>query len=260
MLRFLSKRALAAKENEEENTRESSGPDLFLGEKDARDIMTRRNSIVAADGSSSLRECAEEILKSSRSAVPVFSETIDTIQGILEVRDVMMKLFFHPELAETPVSEIDGIMKEAPIIPETRPVSGIFRYMMACEIRMLIVVDEYGQTSGLITLEDVLGEIAANVLRDYERDEDFVLQNTGTSVVLDGLTPLDRAEEILGCDFGTGDYETLSGYLTSRLGHIPGAGDRRIACRGFLFHILETENHTIRKVRAERLPREIRES
>ena len=223
-------------------------------DKDARDIMTRRGDMITLDSTMTLDECVTDILGSSKEYFPVCEDTIDTILGILTLKDAVRQYIFHPESRTMKISDIPGLISEAAIIPETRQVDSIFKYMCVQKIQMMIVVDEYGQTSGLISMGDLIDEIAGTLYDDYERDDGFVLQAYGNSVILDGMTPLDKAEEVLRCDFGTTDYETLSGYLTSLLKHIPTPEDKRVAGNGFLFHILRTENHTIRKVRAERLP------
>ena len=257
MVRFLSKRANSAAVK----TESPSGTDPSVTESvheipdiDARDIMTRRNEMISLDGSMNLEDSVKSMLKSSKSYYPVYEDTVDAILGIITLKDAANEYIFHPENRSRSLSDIPGLIREAAIIPETREIGSIFQYMLAQKIRMMIVVDEYGQTSGLVTMDDIIDEIAGTVLEEYEKDEGYVLQTTGNSVVLDGMTPLETAEEVLRCDFPTEDYETLSGYLTSLLKHIPTAEDKSVTGNGFLFHILKTEHHTIRKVRAERLP------
>ena len=254
MVRFLPKRANTEGIPPQEETLQ----DTVVGsdDRDARDVMIRRNDLTTLDGGITLKECVSSILHSTMDFFPVCEDNIDTILGILCMRDAVRQYILHPENAEKAISDIPGLIREAAIIPETRQLDSIFKYMCAQKIRMMIVVDEYGQTAGVVTMDDLIDEIAGMLYEDYERDDGFVLQTSGNSVVLDGMMPLERAGEVLHCDFGTEDFETLSGYLTSLLRHIPTSEDTSVAGNGFLFHILKTENHTIRKVRAERLPGE----
>ena len=258
MVRFHTKRAQNSRESVPDEKRFDEKMENFL-EVSARDVMTRRNEMISFDGSISLGCCMDRMLEHPYSRFPVYEETVDTVLGILNFKDAVKLYIKHPEYSDKLISDIPGLIREAAIVPETRPAQSIFKYMRAQNTSMMIVVDEYGQTSGLITKDDVMEEMAERLLEEENAADEYVLQMAGDSVVLDGMTPLDDAEEILGCDFGTDDFETLSGYLTSLLGHIPGPEDRNISGNGFLFHILKTEHYTIRKVRAERLPAEGKE-
>ena len=227
---------------------------LEFRDTDARDVMTHRNDIVAIDGSMPLKDAVPEILNGSNSRYPVYDGNIDTILGILTFRDAMRVYLKNPEMRDVPVSDVPHLVREATIYPETRPIGRILDYMRSQKIQMVIIVDEYGQTSGLIAMEDILEEIVGSILDEYDHDEHEAASRSGGSYVMDGMISLEEAGDVLGCDFSGEDFETLSGYLTARLGHIPGPDDKTVTGNHFLFHILKTENHTIRKVRAERLP------
>ncbi len=222
----------------------------------ARDVMTRRNQIAVLDGTLNLGQALETMLAGTNSRFPVYLENIDNIIGILHIKDAMNEHMAHPEMSTTPIPEISGLLREAVIIPESRSIDSILQYMQAQKEHLLIAIDEYGQTSGVISMEDILEEIVGNILDEYDPDEHFVQHNLDNSIVIDGLIPLDEAEEALQIDFKTEEFETLSGYLTGCLGHIPTERDRAVSAGGFLFQIMKVENHTIRKVRAVRLPKE----
>lgn len=226
---------------------------LEFSDTDAREIMTHRNDIRAVDGSISLEEALHEMLTSSNSRFPVYEDTIDTILGIITIKDAARERLLHPEQSSRPVAEIPGLLREATIFPETRSIDSIMQYMRSQKIQLIIVVDEYGQTSGVVSMEDIVEEIVGNILDEYDADETLIQHTFDDSIVMDGMTPLWRAAEVLQTDFKTEDFETLSGYLTNCLGHVPSAADKQVTGNGFLFHILKVENHTIRKVRAERL-------
>lgn len=225
---------------------------LSFSDTDAREIMTHRNDIKAVDGSRTLDEALHEMITSSNSRFPVYEETIDTILGIITIRDAARAFFLHPEMRDSPISEIPGLLREATIFPESRSIDKLMQSMRAQKIQLIIVVDEYGQTSGVVSMEDIVEEIVGNILDEYDPDENFIQHGYDDSIVMDGMTPLERAEEVLQTDFQTEDFETLNGYLTDCLGHVPTANDKMVTGNGFLFHILKVENHTIRKVRAER--------
>ena len=106
----------------------------------------------------------------------------------------------------------------ASYIPETRSINDLFKRMQAKKIHMAVVVDEYGQTSGIVTMEDILEEIVGNILDEYDEDDHFIVEQLDDSYLMKGLTPLEEVGEVLDIDFEDEDYETLNGYLTSLLG------------------------------------------
>ncbi len=229
---------------------------ISFGDTDAGEIMTHRSDICALDGTLTLDECAHQILESANSRFPVYEETVDSILGIVTLKDVMKEYVLHPENRTIAIADIPHLIREATIFPETRSIESIFQYMRQQKVQIIIVVDEYGQTSGVVTMEDILEEIVGSILDEYDSEDNFIQQGFDDSIVMDGMTPLSRAAEVLRVDLQKEeeDYETLNGYLTALLGHIPTEKDKSVTGKHFLFHILKVENHTIRKVRAERLP------
>ena len=129
--------------------------------------------------------------------------------------------------------------------------------MQAKKIHMAIVVDEYGQTSGIVTMEDILEEIVGNILDEYDEDDHFIVEQLDHTYLMKGLTPLEEVEDTLSIDLKEEEFDTLNGYLTSLLGHIPNMEeDKEIRTNGYLFTILGVENNTIQRVRVEKLPTE----
>lgn len=222
---------------------------------DARDVMTRRSDITALDSSLSLEEAVRIMLENSHSSYPVYEDNIDTILGIVNFRKAMQEYLMHTEMRARTISEIPHLVLPATIYPESRSVGAVLDDMREEGITLVVVVDEYGQTAGLVTRNDVLEEIADAILDEYDENEGQG-RKPGESVVLDGMTPLDEAGDALRCDFGNEDFETLSGYLTSLLGHIPTSADKSVKGNGYQFNILKVDHHTISKVRAVRLPDE----
>ncbi len=228
---------------------------ISFGDTDANDIMTHRSDIVAFDGSITLEECVREIIEGANSRFPVYEETIDSILGIITLKDAMGEYVLHPEYRERSLTDIPNLIREATIFPETRSIESIFQYMRQQKVQLIIVIDEYGQTAGVVTMEDILEEIVGNIQDEYDSEEEFIQRSFDDSIIMDGMTPLDRASEVLHVNLENEEYETLNGYLTALLGHIPTEKDKSVTGEHFLFHILKVENHTIRKVRAERLPK-----
>ncbi len=227
---------------------------ISFGDTDAGEIMTHRNDICAFDGRTTLEDCVQEMIRGTNSRFPVYEETIDSITGIITIKDAMKEYVMYPEHRGLPISGIPNLLREVRMFPETKSIERIFQYMRQQKAQIIVVVDEYGQTSGVVTMEDILEEIVGSILDEYDSEENFIQQGFDDSIVMDGMTPLDRAAEVLHVDLEDENYETLNGYLTALLGHIPTEKDQIVTGKYFLFHILKVENHTIRKVRAERLP------
>ena len=225
-----------------------------LDDKTAEDVMTHRKSLVALDGALTLREALDFILKEGKnSRYPVYREEIDDIIGILHMRDAVV-FFEQDDYKDMPLAEIPQLLREAHFIPETRSLDNLFREMQSQKIHMEIVVDEYGQTVGIVTMEDILEEIVGNIMDEYDVEENFITAEDSGSFLMNGMTPLEQAEEVLGVTFEKEDeelYDTINGFLISKLGRIPAEGENPVvSCLGYEFQILNVENKTIRLVRA----------
>ena len=225
---------------------------ITFDEKTVREVMTPRNQITAIEGSEILAEAIYKMLEESRTRYPVYRDDPDDVIGILHFRDSIIEMREHPEHASARIEEIPDLIRKAPIVPESRSIGAILQFMRSEKIHMVLVVDEYGQISGLCTMEDILEEIVGNILDEFDPEEHYIETDPVNGIVIDGLTPIEQVEEVLHCDFHT-EFETLNGYLTDRLGRIPEQNDTEIRDGHFVFHILEVENHVIKKVRAKRL-------
>ena len=229
---------------------------MEFSDKEAQDIMTHRKNIHAVSEKTSLKEALEYMLNGSNSRYPVYREDIDDIIGVIHLKDAMKEITFHHN-GDVPVNKSHNLIREASYIPETRSLNDLFKRMQAKKIHMAIVVDEYGQTSGIVTMEDILEEIVGNILDEYDEDDHFIVEQLDHTYLMKGLTPLEEVEDTLSIDLKEEEFDTLNGYLTSLLGHIPNMEeDKEIRTNGYLFTILGVENNTIQRVRVEKLPTE----
>ena len=221
-------------------------------DKAAKDIMTHRKNINALDDTTLLKDAILYMSEHSNSRYPVYHEDIDNIVGFIHIKDAME----HQNRAEyesKSLMQIPKLVRSVAYIPETRGIDSLFQAMQSKKIHIAIVVDEYGQTAGLVTMEDILEEIVGNIFDEYDESEEFIQPQFDESILMDGLTPLDDVEEVLGIDLGDHAFETLNGYLTSLLGHIPTAEDKEIHANGYCFQILSVENNIIQKIRVEKI-------
>ena len=227
-------------------------------DKVAADIMTHRTAVLALDGEITLKEALDFVVKEANySRFPVYEEDIDNIIGILHMRD-MLHYTDSKEHLNTPIKKIKGLLRSPHFIPETKNINSLFKEMQSQKIHMEIVIDEYGQTAGIVTMEDILEEIVGNILDEYDVDEQYIVRGEGDALIMSGMTPLDEAQEELGIVFPEEDlenYDTINGLLISRLDRIPGDDEQpEIEYLGYRFCVLKVENKMIHSVRVTKLP------
>lgn len=224
-----------------------------LGDKEAQNIMTHRNNVVAIDADTQLKDAIAFMLDGNNSRYPVYEENIDHIVGILHLKDAMR---FHGsgEKQDVPLRELEGLMREPYFVPQTKNIDELFREMQAEKLQMVIVVDEYGQTDGLVAMEDILEEIVGNIMDEYDVESKYIEEKGNDEYVIEGITPLEELEERFGISFEDEDFETLNGFLISRMDRIPEPDEQfDIDYSGFHFKVLTVENKMIQSVLVTKL-------
>lgn len=225
-----------------------------FGDKEAKDIMTHRKNIVAIDGDMPFNEAMKLIIEQNHSRFPVYEGDIDNIVGAIHIREVLMYAR-EERVQELPVKEIEDLVFDVDFIPETKNINSLFREMQAKKNHIVIVVDEYGQTAGIVALEDILEEIVGNILDEHDEEEHTIEQIDTDTYIMQGVTPLEEVEEILKIPFELEDYETLNGYLTALLGKIPSEDEEfSVEGNGCRFDVLSVNNKMIEKVWVTKLP------
>ena len=224
------------------------------GDKEAGDIMTHRKNIVAVDGTMKLKDALNYMLDQNYSRFPVYEENIDNIIGFLHFKDAV-KANRDPKEQEKMIRELPNILRPARFISETRNISDLLRTMQKQKLHFVIVVDEYGQTAGLVTMEDIIEEIVGNIQDEYDMEEEDIVELPDHSFIIRGVTPLEDVEEALGVSFGEDEIETLNGFLISILDRIP-ADDEHIVINhsGYRFAVQSIQNKVIQKVHVSKLP------
>lgn len=222
-----------------------------LDDKAAHDIMTHRKNIEAVECGTTLRRFVEFIEDKGHSRYPVYQGDIDNIIGIIHIRDVL-NLVLKQNMLDMPIDKITGLIRPVPFIPETRSIDILFKNMQSQKTHMVIVVDEYGQTAGLVCMEDILEEIVGNILDEHDEEETDILPQPDGSWLIDGMADMaDVCEQLQIEDREIpSDFDTLNGYLVSRIDKIPSDGETfSVSDCGYRFDILKVENKMIRSVR-----------
>ena len=220
-----------------------------FGDSTAKDVMIPRIDMTFVDINATYDELMEIFREDMHTRFPVYEENTDNIIGIINIKDLIL----YPKNQEF---SIQNILREPYFTYEYKRTADLMVEMRKASVNLAIVLDEYGSTAGLVTLEDLLEEIVGEILDEYDEDEDIAIRTqTDNSVLIDGFAELEDVEEELGISFGEVEVTTLNGLLTELLGHIPTEEDldHEIVANGYRFKILSLGNRTIGKVRAEKI-------
>lgn len=221
--------------------------------KNARDIMTHRKDIVAVDGSETLEHALQFMLDERFTRFPVYEENIDDIIGTIHLRDAM-KYYLDKELRPVKVKELKDCLREVSFIPETKGLSRLFKQMNTEKNHLFIVLDEYGQTAGIVAMEDIIEEIVGNIFDEYDEEETLYFRQENGTYLVKGKVALDDLEEILGIEIEDEENETLNGFLISKLERIPAEHETcEVRYDVYCFRILRVDNNMIELVEVEKI-------
>ena len=221
--------------------------------KNARDIMTHRKDIVAVDGSETLEHALQFMLDERFTRFPVYEENIDDIIGTIHLRDAM-KYYLNKELRPVKVKELKDCLREVSVIPETKGLSRLFKQMNTEKNHLFIVLDEYGQTAGIVAMEDIIEEIVGNIFDEYDEEETLYFRQENGTYLVKGKVALDDLEEILGIEIEDEENETLNGFLISKLERIPAEHETcEVRYDVYCFRILRVDNNMIELVEVEKI-------
>ena len=185
------------------------------------EVMTHRTDIHAVEDTSSVQDVVHLSMKEGCSRIPVYHEDLDTVVGILYVKDLLR--FVVPEAS--PNVLITQLMRPAYFIPEGKKCSDLFKEMTERKVQIAIIVDEYGGTEGLITMEDLLESIVGNIQDEYDHEEEEVRKLAENKFTVDGVTPIDEIEDLVGVELPETEYDTIAGLMMERLGRVPSPGE-----------------------------------
>jgi CBS domain containing-hemolysin-like protein len=217
----------------------------------AREVMTPRPDIVAVRVDTSLADLRALFREEQYSRMPVYRDSLDNILGIVFVKDLVAL----PPDAAPPMTTL---MRSAYFVPESKRVSELLKEMQRRQLQMAIVVDEYGGTAGLVTVEDLLEEIVGEIRDEYDVESETVTDESGGVFAFSGKVSVDEVRERLGVEIEREGFETIGGFLLSHLGRMPYVGEI-VEIDQLVFEVLEVERRRITKVRVRRRP-ELEES
>lgn len=216
-----------------------------FNDKVVSEIMVPRKEVFALDISLTISEVIEELTEDYRfSKFPVYEENIDQIKGIVYVKDILLS-------QKNRNTKIKSLVKEAYYVSENKLVNELFNELRKSKKQIAVVIDEYGGTSGIVTMEDILEEIVGEIYDEYDEIEQIYKMIDDNTFIIDGSTAIYDVEKILGITIPEGDYDTLSGYLIELLGRIPDEDeDSVIETDKMTYKIEEVEDRRITKVKA----------
>lgn len=210
----------------------------------AAEVMTHRKDVYAVDINSKIENILKEIDSYKYSRIPVYDETIDEVRGILFVKDLLKSMVNKKSL------KIKNIMRKAYFVSETKPINELFKDMQKNKIQMAIVIDEYGGTAGLVTMEDLLEEIVGNIFDEYDDIENEFEKIDEHTFIVNGNITINDFKKISNVKIQEGDYDTLSGYLLELLGRVPNDNEHPvIENKNIIYKIEKVEDRRIVKVK-----------
>ena len=214
-----------------------------LGDKVVREVMTPRPEMVGVRREANLAELRQLFMDEKYSRVPVFEENLDHIVGLVHAIDVVS---YADRSAEEP---IDSLIRPVKFVPETKKVSSLLREFQRSRSTIALVVDEYGGTSGLLTVEDIIEEIVGEIHDEFDEvvGEEFVRESEGVFLV-SGRADVDLLKEKLGLDVNGKGFDTVSGLVLAALGRVPQSGEA-IDYQGLTIEVVDAEGQRINKVR-----------
>ena len=185
-----------------------------------REVMVPRTDMVTVVASDDTDRALDVVLECGRSRIPVTGDDMDDIVGVLYARDLLTLFDTGGE-----VRAVSKIMRSATFVPETKKVSDLFRELQTKKVHMAVVVDEFGGTAGLVTMEDLLEEIVGEIVDEYDEEETLIRTVSEGEYVVDGRLPVDELAELVGTELPDGDWDTVGGLVLGLAGRVPDEGE-----------------------------------
>ncbi len=194
---------------------------LELDETIVREVMVPRTDMVCHDVEKPLSTILKVILQSGHSRIPIYRENNDHIIGLVYAKDLLH--FWGQPLDELP---LDDILRPPYLVPESKPVSDLLREFRENRVHIAIVIDEYGGTSGLVTMEDLIEEIVGDIQDEYDLEDEWLAEEPNGSVLIDSRLNIEEFEEYFEIEVEREKFDTVGGYVVEHLGRVPAVGER----------------------------------
>jgi CBS domain containing-hemolysin-like protein len=205
----------------EEDERQMIHSVFELGDTVVREVMVPRTEMIFIERNKTLRQALSLGLRSGFSRIPVVGDSLDDVVGVVYLKDVTRRSFDHRD-AES-IERVDSVMRPVTYVPDSKPVDDLLREMQAARVHLAVVIDEYGGTAGLVTIEDILEEIVGEIADEYDEEQPDIEHRADGSIRVSARLPLDDLGHLLKQSFDD-DVDTVGGLLAERLGKVPISG------------------------------------
>jgi len=219
---------------------------IEFGDTVVREVMVPRPDMVSVEGRAPVNDVIEVAIASGFSRMPVFEQGIDDVVGIVFTKDLL-----RADREGRSLDPVRGFKRDAHFVPETKRVAELLPEMQRGKFHMAIVVDEYGGTAGLVTLEDLIEELVGEIVDEYDVEEDPVESLPNGDLRVNARTPIDELSELLGAELPEGDWDTIGGLLLNALGHVPMEGES-VEVDGHLLTAERVQGRRIGRVRVSK--------
>jgi len=249
---------------------------LKLSDVRVENVMVERSDIHAVSSDITLGTLIGKFREVGHSRLPVYDESLDDIRGFIHVKDALRRIT-EPVVVEDPskdlpvklvssvlrqkIGKLELLLREAAFVPPSMPVGDLLQSMRASHVHMAIVIDEYGGTDGLVTIEDLLEAVVGEIEDEHDEASQVLIRKAGVDTyVADARAELEDAQEIIGPDFDPGEYahhvDTLGGLVFEMAGHVPKKGEIVAGLPGFVFEVLSSDTRRIKRLRVRRVQRQ----
>ncbi len=214
----------------------------------AEDLMTHRTDIEAVEIDSTIQDVVNLSIETGFSRIPVYEEDLDNIKGIVYVKDLLK--FVGKEISSD--EKLSDYIHEPLFVPGTINCIKLFSKFIEARLQLAVVVDEYGGTDGIVTMEDIVESIVGNIQDEYDEEEKEFNKIDEKTYTFEGVTYIEDAEKALGVEFPQGDYDTLAGFVISLLGYLPnGENEVSVKYENLTFTVIEVADRRIEKIKVE---------
>lgn len=218
---------------------------------DVTEIMTHRTDMIAVEDTDTLEDVVNLSIEHGYSRIPVYHEDQDNIVGIIYIKDLLQYVSKALPKTKSPTD----VMRPAHYVPFSKNCGELFTELTEKRVQMAVVVDEYGGTAGIVTVEDLVEAIMGNIRDEYDDEEEEIVEERENLFTIDGTAYIEEVNELVGDIIPEGDYDTLGGFIISQLGFLPKDGDmNEVVYENVKFTILNVEERRIGKVRVEITP------